>query len=99
MNPDEHVCLCYRVSLRKIRTYLKVEKPPVASGLCECHDAGTGCGWCVPFLKKLHAQAAAGETPDLPISPTEYAKRRAKYRREGRRDDEDTVDSDDHSGS
>ena len=31
MNPDDHVCLCFRVSLRKIRTYLLREDPPVAS--------------------------------------------------------------------
>ena len=47
MDPDEQVCLCFRVSLRKIRTYLKVNEPKVPSALCECLDAGTGCGWCV----------------------------------------------------
>ncbi len=40
MDPDEQVCLCFRVSLRKIRTYLKVNEPKVPSALCECLDAG-----------------------------------------------------------
>ena len=45
--------------------------------------------WCVPFIKKLHAQAMAGEAePDLPVSPEEYAKRRATYRVTGKREEE-----------
>ena len=39
MDPDDQVCLCYRVSLRKIRTYLDRENPPVASLISECLDA------------------------------------------------------------
>ena len=85
MKPDDHVCLCFRVSLRKLRTYLKCEKPKVPSQLCDCYGAGTGCQWCVPFLKKLHAQWEAGEEPDLPASPEEYARRRAYYRETRRR--------------
>ena len=86
MEPDDHVCLCFHVSLRKIRTYLNVEQPKVPSQLSECFGAGTGCHWCVPFLKKLHAQWEAGEQPDLPISPEEYAKRRKAYHKTGERD-------------
>lgn len=87
MEPDDNVCLCFRVSLRKLRHYMNRERPQAASQLSECLDAGTGCQWCVPFLKKLHAQWEAGEEPDLPISPTEYAKRRSKYRETGQRED------------
>jgi len=64
MDPDDQVCLCYRVSLRKIRGYLAREDPPVASLISECLDAGTGCGWCVPFLEHLHAEHKAGRTPE-----------------------------------
>jgi bacterioferritin-associated ferredoxin len=85
MDPDDQVCLCFRVSLRKVRTFLNREDPPVASQLADCLGAGTGCQWCVPFLKKLHAQKQAGETIDLPVSPTEYASRRATYRQTGDR--------------
>lgn len=90
MNPDDEVCLCFHVSLRKIRTYMNREDPPVASLISECLGAGTGCMWCVPFLKRLHAQHQTGQTPDLPISPAEYADRRATYRSTGRRPDDAT---------
>lgn len=87
MNPDDHVCLCFRVSLRKIRNYIAREDPPVASLVSECLGAGTGCQWCVPFLRKLHDQHRRGEDMDLPIGPAEYAARRSTYRKTGERDD------------
>lgn len=86
MDPDDHVCLCFHVSLRKIRTYLRAENPPVASLISECLSAGTGCMWCVPFLKHLHAQHQRGEVPDLKISPERYAKERIKFHASGERD-------------
>ncbi len=85
MDPDDHVCLCFRVSLRKIRTYCHREDPKVASLISECLGAGTGCGWCVPFLKHLHEQHARGETPDLKSSPEEYAKARTSFHQTGDR--------------
>jgi bacterioferritin-associated ferredoxin len=86
MDPDDHVCLCYRVSLRKLVTYMNREKPEVASQLCDCLNAGTGCQWCVPFLNKIHKQWQDGQTPDLPVSPEQYAQRRREYKRTGQRD-------------
>ena len=86
MDPDDHVCLCFRVSLRKIRTFLDREDPPVASLISECLSAGTGCRWCVPFLKHLHAQHQRGEEPDLKISPQRYAEARTNYHQCGSRD-------------
>jgi bacterioferritin-associated ferredoxin len=80
MDPDDHVCLCFHVSLRKLRHFLEREQPKVASQLSECLGAGTGCQWCVPFLRKLWEEAQRGEEPDLPVAPTEYAARRAAYR-------------------
>ena len=85
MDPDDHGCLCFRVSLRKIRTYCSREDPPVASLISECLGAGTGCQWCVPFLKHLHAQHQQGETPDLKMSPQEYAESRLTFRKTGAR--------------
>lgn len=85
MDPDDQVCLCYRVSLRKIRTFLNREDPPVASLVSECLDAGTGCGWCVPFLKHLHSQHQSGQPVDLNISPEAYAQSRSVYRKTGER--------------
>jgi len=86
VDPDDKVCLCFHVTLRKIRTYLAVENPPVASLISECLSAGTGCMWCVPFLKHLHAQHQRGEVPDLNVSPERYAKERVKYHQSGERD-------------
>lgn len=88
MQDDDHVCLCFRVSKRKIVNYLQRERPQYASQISECLSAGTGCQWCVPFLKKLHAQVMAEEAaPDLPISPVDYAAGRASFRSSGRRDE------------
>jgi bacterioferritin-associated ferredoxin len=88
MDPDDQVCLCFRVSLRKIRAYLEREDPPVASLISECLGAGTGCGWCIPFLKHLHDQHQRGIEPDLKISPQRYAEARIGYHGSGERDPE-----------
>lgn len=88
MDPDDHVCLCFHVSLRKIRAYLARENPPVASLISECLSAGTGCGWCVPFLKHLHAQHKKGTEPDLKISPERYAGARLGFHQTRTRDSE-----------
>lgn len=86
MDPDDEVCLCFHVPLRKIRAYLARENPPVASLISECLGAGTGCQWCVPFLRHLHAQHGRGELPDLGISPQRYAAERLRYHATDRRD-------------
>lgn len=80
MGPDDDVCLCYHVPLRKIRAYLKREDPPVASLISECLGAGTGCGWCVPTLKELHRKHRAGEPLELNIDPEAYRNGRKRYR-------------------
>jgi len=86
MEDDDLVCLCFRVSQRKLVNYMARERPRVASQLSECLGAGTGCQWCVPFLRRLHAQWERGERPDLPVSPEEYARRRTRYRATGTRE-------------
>lgn len=86
MDPDDHVCLCFRVSQRKLVNFMERERPRVASQLSECLGAGTGCQWCVPFLRRLHEQWQRGAVPDLPVSPAEYAARRARYRATGERE-------------
>jgi len=93
MGPDDHVCLCFRVSLRKIRTYLKREDPSAASLISECLGAGTGCGWCVPMLERLHEQHQAGQPLRIDVDPERYASGRAVYRETGRREgDSDSAD-------
>ena len=87
MNDDDLICLCFHVSKRKIVSYCKREKPPVPSLISECLSAGTGCQWCVPFIKNLHQQCKDGvENPDLPVSPQDYAKKRSAYRKTGERE-------------
>ena len=86
MNPDDEVCLCFHVSLRKIRGFLARENPPVASLISECLSAGTGCMWCVPFLKHLHAMHVKGQEPDLRVSPEEYTRARLRYHDSKERD-------------
>ena len=46
MNDDDLVCLCFRVSKRKIVNYCKREKPARVSLISECLSAGTGV-WVV----------------------------------------------------
>jgi NAD(P)H-nitrite reductase large subunit len=81
MDLDDEVCLCFRVTKRKLVNYVRTRRPLVASQLSQCGGAGTGCGWCVPFLKRIfeQGQAAAGE-----VSAEEYAAGRAGYIREGK---------------
>lgn len=62
MKPDDKVCFCFHVSLRKLVNFIGREHPQVASQISECLSAGTGCGWCVPFLRKLHRDVESGNT-------------------------------------
>ena len=80
MELDDELCLCFHVRKRKIVNYLRVHRPRVASQLSDCGSAGTGCGWCVPFLKKLHRQflETATESTGEP-SARDYATARAAY--------------------
>ncbi len=76
MQPDDNICYCYRVSLRKLVNYARRERPQRASQMSDCLDAGTGCGWCIPFLKRIW------EDPDgfeLDLEPEEYAAARTAY--------------------
>lgn len=86
MNENDDICLCFHVPLRKIRSFLARENPPVASLISECLGAGTGCQWCVPFLKHLHAMHVRGEIPDLKVSPEEYVRARLSFHKTGERD-------------
>lgn len=80
MELDDNVCLCMRVSLRKVASHLEVQRPVVASQLSECFGAGTGCGWCVPTLEALHRRFANGETIACHLDSAAYAEARAQYK-------------------
>src|SRR5262249_9300457 len=60
MDLDAKVCYCFHVNRRKLVNYVRVNRPKVPSQLSECGGAGTGCGWCIPFLKQIFEQAASG---------------------------------------
>jgi bacterioferritin-associated ferredoxin len=80
MELDDELCLCFHVTRRKVINYLRVERPQRVAQLADCHGAGTGCGWCQPFLVRLFdaAQDAAQKPPELPSSD-EYARGRGQY--------------------
>ena len=85
MELDPKVCLCFHVTRRKLLNFIRVTRPRVPSQLSQCGGAGTGCGWCVPFLKQLFQQAAAGGETELEhLTPEEYERRRAAYIRAGK---------------
>jgi len=77
VEPDDHVCYCYRVSLRKLVNYARRERPRYASQMSQCLDAGTGCGWCIPFLTRIWKDPDGVRLDDL--DPKEYAARRLAY--------------------
>ena len=80
MKPEDYICVCNRVPLSKLQKFLKRQNPAVASQLSECLGAGTSCGWCIPFLEKLHRQQKAGEELGLQVPFESYVDRRAAYK-------------------
>lgn len=79
MDDDDELCLCFHVAKRKVIQYIRVNKPTLASQLSECYGAGTGCGWCRPFLKRLLEEADPEEV-ELP-DPSSYATDRQEYQK------------------
>ncbi len=77
---EDELCICFHVSRAKVVRYVKREKPRFASMISECLSAGTGCGWCVPYLTKIHDDVLAGREPEPLMSREEYLARRAAYR-------------------
>jgi bacterioferritin-associated ferredoxin len=84
MELDDELCLCFHVTKRKVINYIRVEKPRRPAQLSECFGAGTGCGWCRAYLRRLFEQESQGIAADQPeLSAQDYAKSRARYVREG----------------
>jgi bacterioferritin-associated ferredoxin len=85
MDADDELCLCFHVTRRKVENFVRLERPQRVGQLAECFGAGTGCGWCRPFLERLFEagrQAAQAANDELP-SAAEYARGRTQYVREG----------------
>ncbi|MCA9035088.1 MAG: (2Fe-2S)-binding protein [Planctomycetaceae bacterium] len=81
MQLDDKLCYCFHVTQRKVVNFIRIHKPQVPSQMSECGGAGTGCGWCVPFLKHLFE---ARQAP-IELTPEEYAQQRAAYVKESGR--------------
>jgi len=83
MDLDDELCLCFHVTKRKVINFIRVEKPSRPGQLSECFGAGTGCGWCRTYLRRLFEQER-GKSSDAP-EPTreEYARGRGRYVRSG----------------
>ena len=84
MELDDEVCFCFHVSKRKLLNYLRVHRLRRASQLSECGGAGTGCGWCVAYLKKYFHDFETGRvTADEDITVAEYGQARQQYIADG----------------
>ncbi len=83
---DDLICYCFHVSKRKIFNFLRIHRPRRASQLSECGGAGTGCGWCIPYLKRYFAAMQCGDASECDDSLTaeEYAAQRERYIEEGK---------------
>jgi NAD(P)H-nitrite reductase large subunit len=85
MELDDKVCYCFHVTRRKLENFIRRERPRVPSQLSLCGGAGTGCGWCIPYLRQLHRQAVEGGVTELEtLSPCDYERLRASYVRAGK---------------
>ncbi|HVJ68950.1 MAG TPA: (2Fe-2S)-binding protein [Caulifigura sp.] len=84
MELDDPVCYCFHVSKRKVLNFLRVQKPRVASELSQCAGAGTGCGWCIPTLKRYFENSRRGEESADSLSRQDYETQRAAYIRAGK---------------
>lgn len=84
MKPEDKLCYCFHVSQRKVVNFIRIHQPRVPSEISECGGAGTGCGWCVPFLRKLFDAAVARKDEMIEMSADDYAKERTQYVRSGK---------------
>lgn len=83
MELDDELCLCFHVTKRKVLSFLRVERPRRAGQLSECFGAGTGCGWCRPYLQRLFEQMRGGDDETALPTAEEYARQRARYVHKG----------------
>jgi NAD(P)H-nitrite reductase large subunit len=80
MELDDELCLCFHVTKRKVVSFLRVNRPKRAAQLSECFGAGTGCGWCRPFLERLFESASTRSDLEAELpAPSEYSQQRAAY--------------------
>ncbi len=82
MQEHDEVCVCFHVSVQKVRKFVRLNHPKIPSQIAECYGAGTGCGWCIPYLEKIHEAEMAGRKVDLEMPQEEYLSRRLAYHSE-----------------
>ena len=80
MELDSTLCFCFHIPKRKVVNFVKQTRPKRASQISECFGAGTGCGWCIPFLKQIHWQIVAEDIVEAEdISAEKYEAMRVTY--------------------
>ena len=86
MQDDDELCLCFHVSRRKVASFIRIERPIRASQISDCGGAGTGCGWCRPFLERMFDNAVQQEK-SISVLPSaeEYSEMRENYIEERQR--------------
>ena len=83
MELDDTICYCFHISKRKIFNFIRIHEPRRASQISECGGAGSGCGWCIPFLKRYFEESQQGEAGEG-MTAEEYALARGDYIRAGK---------------
>ena len=91
MDDHDDLCLCFHVSVQKLRKFIRLNRPVRDSQLSECYGAGTGCGWCRPFLKSLFEAEITGRLDEQmgKLSAQEYALQRKDFRDQARANDKE----------
>lgn len=83
MDLDDELCYCFHVTRRKLVNFARQTRPRRPSQLSQCFGAGSGCGWCIPFLVKLHREVVGGASEEaVTLTPEEYQALRAEYRKD-----------------
>ncbi len=85
MTPDDEICLCYHVTLRKLANFARRTRPRHPTQMSDCLGAGTGCGWCIPFLTRIAARPDQTSETLSRVEPGQYAQGRETYRSSDRR--------------
>lgn len=77
MQPEDKICYCYGVSMRKLVNFARRVRPERPSQMTGCLNAGTGCGWCIPILIKIAENPDAFSLEQMNVD--DYAERRKNY--------------------
>ena len=82
VNLDDTICYCFHISKRKIVNFIRITRPRRASQVSECGGAGSGCGWCVSYLKRCFADAGESDLEGAAVedlTAEQYARQRGDY--------------------